>query len=51
MSDQFLLNPDEEWIVLIKEAKAVGLTVEEIREFLVTDDPKRVFCLNVLNKE
>jgi DNA-binding transcriptional MerR regulator len=25
---------DEEWLALIKEAKALGLTVEEVREWI-----------------
>ncbi|SFE22596.1 Anti-repressor SinI [Lentibacillus persicus] len=43
MQNHFLIELDEEWIVLIKEAKAAGLTVEEIRAFLVTDNPKKFF--------
>jgi DNA-binding transcriptional MerR regulator len=29
---------DEEWLALIKEAKALGLTVEEVREWIAQEE-------------
>ncbi|WP_240510231.1 anti-repressor SinI family protein [Virgibacillus profundi] len=34
--------PDKEWIDLILEAKQLGLTIEEIREFLQTENKEEV---------
>lgn len=34
MDDQFMIALDEEWVTLVKEAKLVGLGMEEIRDFL-----------------
>ncbi|WP_338061877.1 anti-repressor SinI family protein [Virgibacillus indicus] len=34
---------DEEWISLITEAKRLGLTIEEIREFLQREINKEEF--------
>ncbi|SEP86331.1 Anti-repressor SinI [Virgibacillus subterraneus] len=37
MNDQFMIALDEEWVALVQEAKAAGLRIEEIREFLRED--------------
>ncbi len=34
MNDQFMIALDEEWVALMQEAKATGLSIEEIRDFL-----------------
>ncbi|PAV28055.1 hypothetical protein CIL05_18260 [Virgibacillus profundi] len=36
------IMPDKEWIDLILEAKQLGLTIEEIREFLQTENKEEV---------
>lgn len=37
MNDQFMIALDEEWVALVQEAKAEGLSIEEIRGFLQED--------------
>ncbi|MBP1950531.1 anti-repressor SinI family protein [Virgibacillus litoralis] len=34
MNDQFMIALDEEWVELVQEAKAAGLSIEEIKDFL-----------------
>ncbi|WP_164667941.1 anti-repressor SinI family protein [Virgibacillus doumboii] len=40
MSDQVMIALDEEWVALVKDAKAAGLSIEEIRDFLNRDGKK-----------
>lgn len=42
---------DEEWVVLFEEARGIGLTVQQVRQFLMRALPERVMEGVALNPE